>query len=182
MAFYPELKGPALEAHRAMVSLLKRKAMDELQLTEDQIVVRDLRPEDYGSSSADLYYDITQAATWNTVINAQTIADNRWIGVSGFFCGAGTAASSAGALGPNTILTQIRVTRKGSLARYWWVQPVINWADHTGYVDDPFTADPNTTLTLETYDRFNSASHSNWGFIGAVIEKKGVLVSPDGKW
>lgn len=181
MAFYPELKGPALEAYRAMISALKAKAMEELQLSADQIVLRDLRPEDFGSSSADLYYDITAAAAWNTIISAQSIGDNRFIGISGFFMG-GSAPTATGATGPNPPITQVRITRKGSVARYWHVKPIGNWENKIGYCDDPITADQNTTITIETWDRVNTASQCNWGFIGAVVEKKGVLVSPDGVW
>lgn len=179
--FYQELKGPALEAYRNMVSALKAKALTELRIPLEDIVIRDLRPEDYGSSSADLYYDVTAAASWNTVISAQSINNNRFIGISGFFMG-GTAASSAGATGPNAPITQLRITRKGSVARYWHVKPIGNWENKTGYADDPITADQNTTITVETWDRLNTGSQCNWGFIGAVAEKKGVLVSPDGAW
>jgi len=171
--FYPELKGPALEAYRAMVSQLKRKAMRELRLPEDQIIVRDLRPEDYGASSADAYVG-TKTGDWVALVNEQTIGDNRFIGICGFFCG---STVNTGTASPGSPITQLRITRKGSKARYWYVQPIAHWENKVGYADDPFTADQNTTITIEAWNSVGS-SISNWGFIGAVAEKRGVLVNP----
>jgi len=172
---YPELEGPALEAYRQMVSQIKSKAMKELKLPEDQIVVRDLRPEDYGASSADLYIGITETA-WGAFIDEQTIGDNRFIGINGFFM-ASTAAAAAGTIGPSPAVTQLRVTRKGSVARYWYVAPIQGFEGKTGWFDDPFTADQNTTITIEGWNRIGG-SIGAVGFLGAVAEKRGVLINP----
>jgi len=172
--FYPELKGPALEAYKAMVSQLKTKAMRELRLPEDQIVIRDLRPEDYGASSADGYAGIA-AASWTAIVDDATIADNRFIGICGFFQGSTIAAE------PRPPIVQIRITRKGSKTRYWNVQDIGNWKHKTGWCDDPITVDQNTTITIDAWGR-TASSITNFGFIGAVAEKKGVLVSPTERW
>ena len=172
---YPELEGSALEAFRQMLASLKSKAMKELRLPEDQIVVRDLRPEDYGAASADLYCGILETA-WGNIINAQTIGDNRFIGINGFFM-ASTCAAAAGTIGPSPAVTQIRVTRKGSVTRYWYVQPIVGFEGKTGWFDDPFTADQNTTITIESWNRIGG-SIGAIGFLGAVVEKRGVLINP----
>ena len=169
--FYPELKGPALEAHKAMKTKLKNTAMKELGLSENEIVVRDLRPEDYGSGSADAYAGIT-AASWETFVDAATIEDSRFIGISGVFSG-GTANNSEG----DNPFSQVRITRKGSVSRYWPMKEVQNFKHKIGYADDPITVDQNTAITIDVWGR-TAGSIPNWGLVGAVAEKKGLLINP----
>lgn len=173
---YPELEGPALEAYRTMRSNLIAKAMKELRLPADQIVVRDLRPEDYGGSSSDFYVGIT-ARAWDTLVNNQVIGDNRFVGICGFFMASTAAADTGTACGEVAAVTQIRVTRKGSLTRYWYVSPILGFEQQTGWFDDPFTADQNTTIKIESWNRIASSA-AQIGFLGAVAEKRGVLINP----
>jgi len=51
MAFYTKLEGPALDAWRATQRILVARAMKELKLGRDEIVVRDLIPQDLGLST-----------------------------------------------------------------------------------------------------------------------------------
>jgi len=173
--WYPDLQGRALEEYRNMVAELKRRAMTRLGLPATEIVVRDLRPDDIGPNNAgstqDNYYGIT-ATTWDTVIDANEIADNRFVGICGFYFG-GTTANP----GPGSPLAQVRITKAGELVRYWHVQPIYNFRNKTGYTDEPIIVDQNTKITVENWGR-TAGSVSNWGFIGAVVEKRGLLINP----
>jgi hypothetical protein len=170
---YPKLKGPALEAYRQMVSKLKQKAVQELGLPESEIIIRQLRPDDLGGKASLSTQDFNfgrASAGWDTIVNGQTIADNRFIGVNGFFF-TGTHTGEA------TGCSQIKVTKMGAVTRYWNVGPVEFWEDKIGYFDDPVVVDQNTTVTVETWTR-DSGSQFNWGLVGAVAEKRGLLINP----
>lgn len=173
MAWYPTLEGPALDAYRKMVSSLVAKASTELNLGMDELVVRDLRPEDIGASSADFYWGL-DAAAWSTPISAQTIADNRFVGINGVALFGYRDQTSVGG---SAVVSQIRVTRKGSVARYWVTKPVNSFENKVGYCDDPVTVDQNTTITVELWSRL-AATVSNFTLLGAVVEKRGILISP----
>ena len=169
--FYPKLEGPALEAYRMTREKVKSTCMKQLGLSEDEVVIRPLRPEDYGASSIDAYMGIT-AAGWESVISAQTIDDNRFIGICGFYSGS-TSGSSEG----DVPISQIRITRKGSVTRYWPVKEIQGWEEKIGYADDPITVDQNTTITLDVWGR-TASSISNIGLVGVVAESRGLLVNP----
>jgi len=175
MAFYPELKGPALDAYRQMVQNLLSKAEKELGLTRDQLVVRDLRPEDIGASSADFYVG-TKATSWLALVDSQTIGDNRFVGINGIVL-KDTGGTDAFGIANEPPISQLKVTRKGSVARYWNVKPVWAFEDKVGYCDDPITVDQNTTITVEAWAR-SASSLGGFTLIGAVVEKKGLLINP----
>jgi hypothetical protein len=161
MAYYEKLEGPALDAYRKTVELLKAKAMKELKGTE--IIVRSLRPEDIGLTTAASTFNISSTG-WNTIIN-HTIADGRFVSINGLLLGeSGTS-----------VVTQLKVTRMGEDVRYWHIQDVNFLNSPVIYFDDPVTVDQNTTLTIQAYAL---ATDSEWRctFIGAVAEKKGLLV------
>lgn len=185
--FYPELKGPALDAYREMVRTLKAKAMKEMALGPEDIVTRPLRPADLeqDTSTPDYAVGLT-ALTWTTIVNDVTIDDNRFVGINGFYVvNSGTAALNnenvvnMGQSYPNSpTIEQIRVTRKGSVARYWQVKPIANWEGHTGYCDDPIILDQNTTCKIEGLSRYASSLLGRFDIIGAVVEKRGLLINP----
>jgi hypothetical protein len=183
--WFKDLEGPALEAYRNMVAELKRRAMQELNLPENDIVVRPLRPNDCvnlnSGSTSDWMLGQT-AVSWEPVVDGKTIADNTFIGINGIMVGASTVGgivTTAGQQikGKYPILAQVRVTAKGNLKRYWYVEPINNWENFTGWCDDPVIADQNTVLTVETWGR-TAGSITNWGLIGAVAEKRGLLINP----
>ena len=184
MAFYPTLEGPALDAYRRMVADLKAKAIKELGLREDELVVRQLRPADLGAAVTVADYPIgLTGAAWTTIVNAQTIADNRFVGINGFMnrnCGTVTALG-CGILAPATFAPaaeQIRITRKGSVARYYVVKDIPEFENQVGYTDEPVTVDQNTTITVEGLVTTSSSISSVFDIIGAVVEKKGLLINP----
>jgi len=164
MVFYHELKGPALDAYNQTVRKLKEKAMKELGLSESEIVVRPWRPEDLGSTKTDWSVSTT-ADTWTQVTNT-TIADNRFVGITGFYNGEGAGE-----------ITQVKITRAGSDTRYWNVIPIRNFQNKTGYADDPVTIDQNTNVTISV-NCSTASTITDFDFIGVVVEKRGLLISP----
>lgn len=175
MAWYPELKGPALDAYRQMVANLYARAQKELGLSPDDLVIRDLRPEDIGASSADFRVG-TANADWATLIDNKTIGDNRFVGIYGVVL-ADTGGTDAFGLPNEPPISQIRITRKGSMARYWNVKPVWAFQSKVGYTDDPVTVDQNTTITVEAWSR-TASSLEGFTLLGVVVEKKGLLINP----
>jgi len=164
MGFYTTLEGPALEAYRQMVNTLLSKAMKELKLSRDQIVIRQLRPEDIGLTTAASTFNVASTG-WNTLIDNKTIADNRFVGIHGILIGeSGTS-----------VVSQLKVTRMGQDVRYWVIQDINFLESPVIYFDDPVTIDQNTTLTIKGYAL---ATDGEWRctFLGAVAEKKGLLV------
>ena len=175
MAWYPELKGPALDAYRKMVATLVAKAQKELNLPRDEIVVRDLRPEDIGASSADFYVG-TKATDWLALVDNATISDNRFVGICGVQL-QDTAGTNSLGLEVEPAISQIKVTRKGAVTRYWVVKPVWSFESRVGYTDEPVTIDQNTTVTIEAWAR-TASSLKGFTLLGAVAEKRGLLVNP----
>ena len=183
MAFYQTLEGPALDAYRKMLSDLKAKAMRQLSLGEDEIVVRQLRPADlYSADASTSDYPIgLTAAVWTNIVNAQTIANNRFVGINGFMVrNVGTAVTGV----QNNLIPyapsveQVRVTRKGSVARYYNVKHIPQFQTQIGYTDEPVTIDENTTITIEGLARVASSIAATFDILGIVVEKKGILINP----
>ena len=78
--FY-KLEGEALDAYNKIVEETVAKAMRELGLPRDQIVIRPLRAEDIGFTAPEFLKTIAGSATyaWNNIVNTITIADNRFV-------------------------------------------------------------------------------------------------------
>ncbi|MCD6138676.1 MAG: hypothetical protein J7J91_08970 [Deltaproteobacteria bacterium] len=164
MAFYTKLEGPALDAWRATQRILVARAMKELKLGRDEIVVRDLIPQDLGLSTPVFTFNISSTG-WNTIVNETAIADNRFISINGILLGeSGTS-----------VVTQLKVTRAGQDVRYWHIQDINYMESPIVYFDDPITVDQNTTITIKAYA---TATDSDWRctFLGKVVERKGLLV------
>jgi len=164
--FHLELKGVALDAYNKMVRAMVSKASRELGLGEDGLVIRPLRPEDIGLTAPAWSLNCTSANSWNTVIDSKTIADNRFVGINGVFHAEGAGEA-----------TQVKITRKGSVARYWDVTWIRNTQNKIAYADDPIILDQNTTITVEIYCT-SASTLTDFGFIGAVVEKRGLLINP----
>lgn len=165
MAYYEKLEGAALQAYREMVRTLKEKAMKELKLSEGELITRMLRSDDIGASVASSTFNVS-AAGWNTIIDSKTVADNRFVGINGVL-----VAESG-----TSVVSQLRITKMGDIKRYWVIQDVNFLESPVVYFDDPITVDQNTTIKVEAY---GMATDSEWrcNFIGAVVEKKGLLVA-----
>lgn len=166
MSFYPEFKGIALMAYNEMVEEMFRKAEVELKLNRTELVLRPIRPEDVGLTTPEWYFLFNGgSAAWNTIISV-TIADNRYVGLNGVYHNEAITDAS-----------QVKVTRAGSVIRYWPTHQITQWKHLTGWVDDPFIVGQNTILTIEAWSRTASTT-VDFGFIGAVVEKKGLLINP----
>jgi len=164
--FYPELKGNPLEAYNRMVRKLYERASRELGLTPDDLVLRPLRPEDLGLSNPAWSLNCTSANAWNDVIST-TVADARFIGISGVYHNEGAGEA-----------TQVKISREASDVRYWDITPIRAWENKIGYADDVVTLDQNTSVTISIYCT-TASTLTDFAFIGAVVEKKGLLISPE---
>ena len=165
MPHYFKLEGNALEAVRGLKDNLYARAQKELKLRKEGLVDRDLRPEDIGLSNPVWTFNVSSSSAWNTLVNAATIADNRFVGIYGVLIGvSGTAA-----------VTQLRITRAGQKKRYWQIQDGNFREDATIYFDDPIIVDQNTTITIEGYATATDSTF-RLTFLGMAVEKKGVLI------
>lgn len=172
MTLYKELDGNALRAYEQMVAKLRQNAKQQLKLSDAELVVRPLRPNDV-STRSDWYFDGNQVtgSAWSTPtsVSAQVIANGRFVGINGVFNQATGVAGS---------ITAIRITREGAVAREWMVDAVKNWRHQCGWADDPVTLDQNTSFTLSLLQGITGTLLNQFGLLGAVVEKRGLLISP----
>lgn len=166
MSLYKELKGDALDAKNRLEEVLVAKASRELSLSRAELTVRELRPEDLGLTREWTFNIASTGATANAIINAVTIADNRFIGVYGVRYGQ-TATQQ---------VNQLEVSRAGRTVRYYQIQGTAYTEDATSYFDDPFTVDQNTVLTMNAYATATNATEKLI-LLGLVVEKKGLVVA-----
>jgi hypothetical protein len=171
MTQYQKLDGIALKAYEKMVVKLRQKARTELKLNDSEIVVRPLRPLDLQTTTTDWYFTQNacsgSAFEATTTISAATVANNRFIGINGAF---NSLASSS--------LHAIRVTREGAVAREWTLTEVPNYRHGAFWVDDPVTLDGNTTVTVSINQGIAGTLTDTFGLLGAVAEKRGLLINP----
>lgn len=165
-AAYQELKGPPLSAQKKMVEDLKKRAMKELKLPANEIVIRNLRPTDLGLSNPAWTFNISSAGLWNTMVNI-TVADSRFIGINGIVY-LETSAQS---------ISELKITRMATIAKYWNIEGAILCENPYQFIDDPIIIDQNTNLTIEGYATGTNATEK-MGFLGAVAEKRGLLINP----
>ena len=172
MTFYHDLKGTPLDAYNKCCNEILRRAQEQLGLPREEIILRPMRPEDIGYSTAKFKSSVTTTLGWNTLVNTYTICDNRFVCISGVFTEESTPVR----------IHQIKINRAGSDARYWQVQRVALQDNHEMHVDDPIIIDQNTQLTISGYNGLlTTTGTSTWeelGFIGCVAEKRGMLINP----
>lgn len=159
---YTKLEGPPLEAYNSAAQIIKARAMKELNLTAEQIIIRPMRPDDLGLT-AEWTWATGTSANWATYINAVTIADNRFMAIYGI------------SYADNDV-SQLKINRGGSDARIWNIQAVNNFTNNIAYVDDPVTLDQNTQVTITGY-AINSAT-TKLILIGVVAERRGIIINP----
>ncbi len=167
MTQYHELKGTPLDAYNKCCNEILSRAQVQLGLPREEIILRDLRSDDVGVTGK-WKFSVTNTAGWNNLVNTYTIADNRFICISGIFTEESTPA-----------VHSIRITRAGSVARWWNVQRVGLQDDNELHVDDPIIVDQNTTVTIEGYNALTTTTTAEEiGFIGCVAEKRGLVINP----
>ncbi len=160
---YQKLEGPPLEAYNRATQIIKAKAMEELNLPENQIIVRPMRPDDLGLTAEWTWNTGTSAAD-ATYINAATVADNRFMAIYGVQDAEGFAS-------------QLKINRGGSDARIWNIQAINNFINNIGYFDDPVTLEQNTSVTITGFATTNDANYE-LVLIGVVAERRGIVINP----
>ncbi len=167
MTQYHELRGVALDAYNKCCTELLRRAQEQLGLPREEIVLRDLRSDDLGVTGK-WKFSCTSTAGWNTLIDTYTIIDNRFVCISGIF----TEESAP-------VVHTLKITRAGSVARWWNVQRVGLQDDNELHIDDPIIVDQNQTITVEGYNGLTTTNPAEEiGLIGCVAEKRGMVVNP----
>ena len=168
MTFYTELSGNALLAWKMGSDKLKAKAGGELGLKTNGLIIRQLRPEDLGSTYPWWQLNQTATNTWTAFAGAttHTMADNRFCYVGGVYFN-----------GSSQTLHQVRVTREQSTTRYWVVSPIRGFVSKTGWADDGWTVDQNTIITIEGICS-SVSTLTDFDFVGLTAEKRGLLISP----
>ena len=167
---YPKLSGLSLEAHQKSLTKLRELAKTELNLKDDGLVSRDIRPEDFGLTGR-WAFALTTTSSWITLVNAATVPDNRFISIEGI----------AYPKNDSQLITQLEVTRAESIVRYWTIQGANLMEDVILYFDRPVTIGQNQPITIKGYNPTTSTnatgSPEEIVFIGSIVEKKGLVIN-----
>jgi len=173
MTFYIDLKGRALQAYKEMVYNMLQEAQKQLGLDRSQLVVRPLRVLDLGgtdisTTSPEWRFGFSGGDTaWSTIsASGATIADNRFVGISGVFHNEAVTDAS-----------QVKITKAGKDVRYWNTAVIRHFKHKTGFADDPITIEQNAPITIKAWSRTASTT-TDFGFIGATVERRGLLINP----
>jgi len=167
MTFYHELRGVPLDAYNKCCNEVLRRASSQLGLPREELILRDLRSDDLGVTGK-WGFTVTSTEGWNTLISTVTVADNRFICLSGMFTDESTP-----------LIHSVRITRAGSVARWWNTQRVGNQDDSELHFNDPIIFDQNTTVTIEGYNGITTTSvNEECGWIGCIAEKRGLVINP----
>ncbi len=167
MTQYGDLRGVPLDAYNKCCNELLRRAQQQLGLPREEIILRDLRSDDLGTTGK-WKHSITTTNAWTTIFDAKTIDDNRFICISGMF----TEMTAP-------VIHTIKITRAGSVARWWNVQRVGLQDDKEVHVDDPIIVDQNQTVTIEAWNGYTTTNPAEeFGFLGCVAEKRGLVINP----
>ncbi len=141
---------------------LKEMAMKQLNLSESELVVRSLRPEDVGLSASAFSFPITKVNAWNNIISTN-VADNRFIAIVGLTY-------------TGNVITQVRVVAAGATKEIWNVQ-AIPAMETPRFVDlTPTAIQQNQRLDIDVYATGTSAGES-LVIEGIVVERKGLVVA-----
>jgi len=161
MTYYYYFRGVPLYVYSKLVTELKRRAMREL--TEEDIIIRPLRPEDLGLATPEWTFNIV-ITTWNVMINT-TIADLTWIGIYGVLY----------AMPDNQAVSQLEIVSMGNNERFWQIQGCNFTENSSFFFDDPVMIDQNTNLRIRGYGVANEVAEKIC-FLGVVVEKGGILI------
>jgi hypothetical protein len=167
MTQFTTLSGTALHARNEAKKKNINSAVTELKIPENELIVRQLRPEDIGLSPTIAgEWTFSLSAGNNTIVDSKNIADNRFVSIYGV-----RIAQSAA-----QVSVQAKITRENQDKRFWPLQGVSLTRDSTFYYDDPVTIRQNTPITIVV-----SANGTNTAeklvFLGDVVERKGILVA-----
>jgi len=168
MPFYTKLQGESLEVQKQVVNELMKRATQSLRLGEDGLTKRGLLPEDLGLTGA-WAFDITSTLGYDTMVDAATISDQRFIAITGI-----QYAKSS-----EQLIKQIKIEKANKTARIWNIQGTNLLEENTIYFPDPIIVEQNQPITIYGYNDSTSTSSSSERIviIGEVIEKKGILLA-----
>ena len=77
------------------------------------------------------------------------------------------------------LIHSVKITRAGSVARWWNTQRVAIQENNELFVDDPIIVEQNQQITIEGYNGLTSTDPTHeFGFIGCVVEKRGLVINP----
>lgn len=167
MLFYPVLKGAALQAYRATVDKIRQNAREESHLSDSDIIVRPLRPQDLSLSTTYWSFTPNTATAWNSVINGVTLGNDTYVGIYGV----ANTVTGAGQV------CQMRIQRENSYARYYPLEPISGYESKIGYLTDPITLKQQNSITIDLWVR-SASTVTGVGIIGVVAEKRGILLNP----
>lgn len=139
---------------------LKQIAMRELNLGEEGLSIRSLRPEDLGLSGA-WSFNIATPNAWNNILSA-SLGDNRFLAITG--------CSYTG-----SAITQIRMVLGGRTAEIWNIQS-IPFMETPIYIDlTPTIIKQNQSISIDVYS--TGTGTESLIFEGIVVEKKGLVIA-----
>ena len=164
MVFLPELKGASLNAYNNALSLAVKKALSEFKVSsQDQLVIRELRPQDLGLPNG--VWSFTTTANAETTIIDTNVNKGRIIVINGvFYPISGTQA-----------ITQLTVTSGSGVARIWTIQGISYLENETAYFVDPLTIKQNNPITIQAYATAASTDEP-LVLLGTVVELKGMVI------
>ena len=139
---------------------LKQIAMKELNLGEESLTVRSLRPEDLEVTGA-WSFNITSANAWNNVISA-SVGDNRFIAITGL-----TYAGNK--------ITQVRMVAGASKKEIWNIQALPSMENPRLIDLTPTIIKQNQTISIDVYA--TAAGTDSLIIDGIVVEKKGLVLA-----
>ncbi len=140
---------------------LKQIAMKELNLGEENLTVRGLRPEDLGLTGSSWTFNITSANAWNNIISGSA-GDNRYIAITGL-----SYTGSA--------ITQVRMVLGGRTSEIWSIEHIPS-LENPIFIDlTPTIIKQNQRIDIDVYA--TAAGTESLVFQGIVVEKKGLVLA-----
>lgn len=132
-----------------------------------EVDLRQLRPQDVFSSESTYSWCHTMSDSADTtIVNAAQNKSNRWYYINAVAHGEGVGE-----------LIRLKIKRAAQDAREWYVEMIHTWDENIGYVDDPVIVEEDQVITVTGYAS-TASTICDWGLLGEVAEKKGLLINP----
>ena len=159
--------GQAAAVRNEIIGQVLQRAANELKMTIDKLVVRDIRPK----SDLDYTYEDWRETTGATAdayetMSTGTLADQRWIVIFGVKDDV-----------DNRSCTAIKINVGGADMAIWTLQQLGEEDNMVGISPGGVVIPPNAPYTISRFVR-SASSTSNLVLKGVVIEPRGKVVSP----
>ena len=139
---------------------LKQIAMRELNLGEEGLSIRSLRPEDLGLSGS-WSFNIATPNAWNNILST-SLGDNRFLLLEGVVY-------------TGSKITQIRIVAGGRTSEIWSISQ-IPFMENPQYVDlTPTIIKQNQSISIDVYS--TGTGTESLIFEGIVCERKGLVIA-----